>query len=169
MPRTTASVVALALSLASPALISVLILALALASAAMLPACAPAPPEIIAHVPPTRTPDATYTVRARVVQLPGARRDIIAYHEPIDNFKNQSGEVVGMNSMKMDFPIAKGLEDEARSLILGSKIEMTFSVWWGNTPLYITTDIKPLPADTEIREGRANPAAAREPAPAPAP
>lgn len=145
------------------------LLTLSLAALVTLPACTPAPPAIVAHVPPTRTPDATYTVRARVVELPGGPRDLIAYHEPIDNFKDQSGKVVGMNSMKMDFPIAKGLEDEARSLFVGKKIEMTFSVWWGNNPLYITTNIKPLPADTVIREGRANPGAAGESAPAPAP
>ena len=149
--------------LALPALLT-----LSLAVLVTLPACTPAPPEIVAHVLPTRMPDATYTVRARVVELPGGPRDLIAYHEPIDNFKDQSGKVVGMNSMKMDFPIAKGLEDEARSLFVGKKIEMTFSVWWGNNPLYITTDIKPLPADTVIREGRANPAAASDPEPAPA-
>jgi Cu/Ag efflux protein CusF len=126
--------------------------ALILALAAMLiPACG--------HKDDTpKTPDATYTVRGEVDSLPVAgdkTTEFRVHHEAIDNFKNEQGKVVGMNSMTMDFPPAKGVD--LSNLKKGDKVEMVFSVWWKATPPWMATKVTKLPDDTKLVFGKAHP------------
>ena len=84
-----------------------------------------------------RPPD-VYTVRGVVRQLPSAlANELHVRHEAIADFRDADGEVVGMESMTMPFPLADaaltaGVEP-------GDKVEMVFEVRWdGGHPLRIT-------------------------------
>lgn len=126
----------------------------------------PATPAI-GQTPPARTPDATYVVRGEITMLPVAgdnRAELKVHHEAIDNFKDSDGKVVGMNAMTMEFPPAKGVD--LSNLKKGDKVQLTFSVWWSDTPPWLAVKIVKLPAETKLVFGKANPAA---PAPPPAP
>lgn len=110
------------------------------------------------HSVPEKVPDGTYTTRGEVVSLPvkgDVRTSFKVRHEAIDGFRNRKGEVVGMNAMTMDFPPAKGVD--LSSLKVGDKVEITFSVWWGNTPPWLATKVSKLPADTELVYRKARP------------
>ncbi|HKH46290.1 MAG TPA: hypothetical protein VKM72_16640, partial [Thermoanaerobaculia bacterium] len=54
-----------------------------------------------------RTSGHTYTVRARVQQLPSQGSGLYLEHEAIDNYVARSGKVEGMDSMTMPFPVGK--------------------------------------------------------------
>ena len=97
-----------------------------------------------------RPPD-VYRVRGVVRQLPAADRaprELAVRHEAIPQFKSSDGEVVGMESMTMSFPLADpGLAD---GLAVGDKIEMEFEVRWeGGNPLSITA-VEKLPPETPL-------------------
>ncbi len=146
-PRSTDPVVAGAL----------LLLALALVSA-----CGSEPP----------APAESYRVRGLVRQLPArAGGEVQIRHEAIPDFKNADGEVVGMDSMTMPFPVADaGL---LAGIEAGDRIEMEFVVRWsGGHPLEIVA-MEKLPPETRLAfetapEAEAEPAEA-EPEPAPEP
>ncbi len=96
-------------------------------------------------------PPESYRVRAQVRQVPApdaARGEILVRHEAIPSFKNEGGEIVGMDSMSMPFPLADvGL---AAGLAAGDRIEMGFEVsWHGGNPLKVTA-IEKLPAGTRL-------------------
>ncbi|MEM9065474.1 MAG: copper-binding protein [Planctomycetota bacterium] len=80
-----------------------------------------------------------YTVRGVVTELPdgGPLAEFRVQHEPIANFRNSSGEVVGMNAMVMPFPIAEGVSLDA--LEVGTKVELDFEVTWGDIPYQVTS------------------------------
>lgn len=127
---------------------------------------------------PDMPPDQTYTVRGVVRSSPLASSKFAETrieHEAIDGFVNLNGQVVGMNSMIMDFPLDGSID--AGSIKPGDKVEVTFSVWWKGDPKWMATRIKPLDPATELTFGRADPsraasgaaaAPAAEPTPAPA-
>ncbi len=99
---------------------------------------------------PDRPPD-VYRVRGIVSQLPQATRgagELSVRHEALPDFKSSQGEVVGMESMTMPFPLADpALAD---SLAAGDKIEMEFEVRWDSgNPLSITA-IEKLPSETSL-------------------
>ena len=59
-------------------------------------------------------PEAVYTVRGRIESLPDPSKpasDFRVHHEAIDNFVGLSGKL-GMDSMPMSFPLAKGVSLE---------------------------------------------------------
>ena len=93
-----------------------------------------------------------------------ARGEILVRHEAIPGFKNEDGEVVGMDTMSMPFPLA----DQAlvAGLAPGDRIAMDFEVnWHGGNPLEVTA-IEKLPEDTRLDfETAAEPAAGEEPSP----
>ena len=66
-----------------------------------------------------------YVVRGEVISVPQADKpgtEFIVKHEPIDNFRNASGQIVGMSTMGMPFTPGKGvLLDGIKP---GDKIEM---------------------------------------------
>ncbi len=106
-----------------------------------------------------------YVVRARIERLPEPGRPggvMVAYHEPIDEFADVDGRVVGMNSMAMDFPLAPGVS--AEGLRVGDVVELRFRTWperIGSTRVlsWDVLQIRPLPAGTTVRSGRASPPA----------
>lgn len=67
----------------------------------------------------------TYHVKGVVKVLPGnrtARNEILVKHEPIPQYRDKAGNVVGMSAMTMPFYLAKGvgLQDVA----VGDYVEM---------------------------------------------
>lgn len=124
-----------------------------------LPGCGPSTPE--GPVTPARQPDGTYTTRGMVVQLPRGndpRTQFKVHHEAIDNFVNHTGKMVGMSAMTMEFPPARGVS--LTGLAVGDPVEITFSVWWNDTPPWLATKITKLPAGTEFNFGKADPSRA---------
>ncbi len=107
---------------------------------------------------PTPPPE-SYRVRGLVRQLPApnkANGDVLVKHEAIPSFKDADGEIVGMESMSMPFPLADvalitGVE-------VGDRIDMEFEVsWHGGNPLKVTA-IEKLPEGTRLAFEKAEPA-----------
>ena len=108
-------------------------------------------------------PAKRYAVRALLVSLPEQPSDEVTLrHEAIPDFTDQSGAVVGMDSMEMPFPSAKGAP--LAGLAAGDKVLATFSVDWSQGR-YAVESIKKLPHETqlELGRGRAMEAAEHEP------
>jgi len=100
---------------------------------------------------------ARYTVRGEVVQLPdpdNPAAQLQIRHEAIPDFRS-GGEVVGMESMTMPFPVAEGVSLEGLSP--GDKIEFTFETRYApDTQLvegFRIVRVTPLPAETELHFG----------------
>lgn len=117
--------------------------------------------------PPRGAPDATYTVRARVVMVPSKDHptaEFMLHHEAIPEFVNPNG-TKGMVSMTMPFPVAKGVSLD--SIAVGDAVEVTFNLW--TTPGsrgYEVSNIRELPKDTVLSfESQTQPAS--QPAPHP--
>jgi hypothetical protein len=96
-----------------------------------------------------------YTVRGIVSRLPDPdatdktrRENMLIRHAPIPDYKNASGEVVGMAAMTMPFPVADGVS--LAGLEKGDPVEFTFSMRWEPTGHYEIIEITELPAGTEI-------------------
>ncbi|MCP3964362.1 MAG: copper-binding protein [bacterium] len=119
-----------------------LFLVLAVAALASLAGCGGGEPE---------KPADRYKVRGVVSQLPvpeRSNRELFVHHEEVPGFKNIDGEVVGMDSMTMGFPLAD--TELPDGLAVGDKIEMEFEVRWsGGDPLAITA-LEKLPAETRL-------------------
>jgi Cu/Ag efflux protein CusF len=60
---------------------------------------------------------------------------------------------LGMDAMTMPFPLAKGVS--LVGFAAGDVVEVTFEVRWKSQPRFQTTKIVKLPADTEVRTGKA--------------
>jgi len=104
---------------------------------------------------------AHYEVRGQVTAVPTAGdplSNLVIRHEAIDDFATRDGEVVGMSSMSMPFPLADGVSLDG--IAPGDKVRFTLEVDWDGDPAYQITRIEPLPADTEIEYGKAHPPAA---------
>lgn len=113
--------------------------------------CGGAEPEPEAEAEP---PDQTYTLRGEVVGLPQEReepRQLRVHHEALPEFVGFEGEVVGMASMTMPFPLADPVDLEG--IEVGDKVEMTFEVRWEGSPPLRVVELRELPADTELRFG----------------
>lgn len=108
-------------------------------------------PEPATEDPPTDPPDQTYTVRGEVRGLPRKGddpRQIRIRHEPVPDFVGFEGDVVGMASMTMPFPLADSVDlDDVEE---GDKVEMTFEVRWEGSPPLQVVELHELPADTEL-------------------
>ncbi len=118
-------------------------------------------------------PAESYRVRGMVRQLPArAGGEVQIRHEAIPGFKNAEGEVVGMESMTMPFPVADAALLEG--IEAGDRIEMDFEVrWQGGHPLRVIA-IDKLPPDVRLEFEAAEPEAsppseeeATEPEPSP--
>lgn len=128
--------------------LSILLAGLLVAATALLPTgCGGAKPEepkpnIIA-----------YTVRGTIMQLPQADRpaaEFVVRHEPVPSYM-LGGQVVGMKSMQMPFPLEEGLS--LRGLDVWQPIELTFEVEYDEkgSPVNIqAVSVKPLPSDTVL-------------------
>jgi hypothetical protein len=90
----------------------------------------------------------TYTVRARVAQLPYQGSGLYLEHEAIDDFRGRSGKVEGMHAMTMPFPLAEGLSLEG--IKPDDIVEIQLHVdWEADLPVQITA-IRELPPDTRL-------------------
>ncbi len=99
----------------------------------------------------------TYTVRGEIVELPDPEdptSGFFVYHEAIDEFRGIDGEVVGMSSMTMPFPVADGVDLEG--LGRGDIVEFDLQVDWEGDPATLVTRVEELPQDTilEFRGAR---------------
>jgi hypothetical protein len=103
---------------------------------------------------PPEPPAATHTVQG-VVKLfpaatkPGNGKTIVVLHQAIPKFKDQEGKEVGMMPMPMPFTISQGVD--VNGIALGSKVEMTFGVFWKEPNPTRILAIKKLPDDTKIK------------------
>jgi hypothetical protein len=101
---------------------------------------------------PARPPD-LYTLRGEIVRLPapGAeRRELSIRHEPIPEFKDEAGAVVGMNAMVMPFRVPP--EVPLDGLETGDKIRFRFAMDWARNTLQIAS-IEELPRETTLDYG----------------
>ena len=98
--------------------------------------------------------DQTYTVRGEVVALPGANDpapELRIRHETIPDFETYEGEVVGMASMTMPFPLApEVLSGGLAGLEPGDPVEFVLAVSWEDTPPYRITRVEELPPETTL-------------------
>lgn len=95
-------------------------------------------------------PDAIYTVRGRIEQLPeagAARPTIQIFHEPIPSFVRPDGKL-GMNAMSMPFPVAEGVSLEG--FAVGDVVEFTWEHRKSGSPRYQMTAITRLPPETPL-------------------
>lgn len=92
-----------------------------------------------------------YTVRGVVEKLPqaeGPDRDLYIHHAPIPNFRDEHGQVVGMTSMTMPFPVADGVS--LAGIAPGDPVEFTFAITWKAPAGYRVMRIHKLPAGTVV-------------------
>jgi hypothetical protein len=102
-------------------------------------------------------------VRAQVVTLPADNGgEIRLAHEAIHDFVSAAGEVVGMDSMTMSFPLAAGVD--ASGLAVGDAVEIELRVDWSADAPAVVARLAPLPEGTELLFGVATP-----PTPVPTP
>jgi Cu/Ag efflux protein CusF len=99
-----------------------------------------------------------YETRGVVVRVPDPAdplSNLAIRHEAIDDFRSIDGEVVGMGSMSMPFPLADGVELGA--IAPGDKVAFTLEVEWEGEPPYRVSRIEKLPAETELDFREASP------------
>lgn len=100
-------------------------------------------------------PPSTYEVRGLVRHLPGEdepHRDVLLHHEAIPDFKDDRGEVVGMDSMAMPFhPADPSLLD---GLEVGDKVKFAFEISWDGSASVRLVRIEKLPSETELDFGK---------------
>ena len=105
-----------------------------------------------ASAEPATEPDGTYTVRAEVVGVPDPERkddrQLRIHHEAVPDFVGFEGEVVGMASMTMPFPVAGDVDLEG--VEEGDPVEVTFEVRWEGSPPLRIVELRELPAGTEL-------------------
>lgn len=100
----------------------------------------------------------TYQVRGQITGLPDdadPQANLTIRHEAIDDFVSMNGEVVGMSSMSMPFPVADDVDLDAREV--GDKVRFTLTVDWDGDPAYQVTSMEALPEDTELEYRKARP------------
>lgn len=99
----------------------------------------------------------TYTVRARVAQLPTQENGgLMLEHEPIDNYVARSGRVEGMDSMTMPFPVAKDVSLEG--IQPNDIVEVQLHIDWDAEDRQVEIlSVRELPPDTKLHFGEARP------------
>jgi Cu/Ag efflux protein CusF len=89
----------------------------------------------------------TYTVKARVAQLPSQGSGIYLEHEAIDNYVARSGKVEGMDPMTMPFPVAKDVSLEG--IQPDDIVEAQLHIDWDQSLVEIT-GLRELPKGTKL-------------------
>jgi Cu/Ag efflux protein CusF len=98
---------------------------------------------------PAAGPDAVYAVRGEIARLPAeGTREIWIRHEPIPDFKNAAGEVVGMDSMTMPFTLAAG--ERLEGLAVGARVAFRLEMRWGGGAPATVAGLEPLPPGTRL-------------------
>ena len=93
----------------------------------------------------------TYSTRGIVRRMPSggpAGQELYIHHEAIAAFKDSRGEVVGMESMAMPFPVAEPAL--LNGLQAGDRVEFDFEVSWEGSPPLRIIRLTELPADTRL-------------------
>ena len=72
-------------------------------------------------------------------------------HEAMPGFVGIDGEVVGMESMTMPFPVGEGVELDG--VEVGDKVGFTLEVEWEGDPPYRITRVEELGAETVLDLG----------------
>ena len=88
-----------------------------------------------------------YVIRGEVISVPQAGKpgtQFIVKHEPIDNYRDASGRIVGMDTMGMPFTPGKGVSLEGISP--GDKIEMRWIIQWKPEAKEYVESLRKLPA-----------------------
>jgi Cu/Ag efflux protein CusF len=99
-----------------------------------------------------------YVIRGEVISVPQAGKpgtEFIVKHEPVDNFRNANGQIVGMSTMSMPFTPGKGLLLEG--IKPGDKIEMRWILQWKPEAKEYVESVRKLPAETQLRFGEVHP------------
>ena len=97
--------------------------------------------------------DQTYTVRGKIVQLPGSNAGSAEIqHESIPSFVNASNERVGMAAMTMPFHLAP--EIRLDSFSVGDLVAFTFEVHWNSEPQLRIREMSHLAEGTLLQLGR---------------
>ena len=96
----------------------------------------------------------SYSVRGVVIRLApedNGKGRIVILHEAIKDFKNQEGEVVGMDPMAMSF----GLKEKGMlsSVEMGDKVSINFSMRWKKEPRMMITAMQRLDQKVELNLG----------------
>jgi Cu/Ag efflux protein CusF len=95
-----------------------------------------------------------YTIRAEVVRLPERPGgDVVLRHEAVDDFTDMDGAVVGMDSMTMPFPVARGAWPEG--VKVGDKLEALLVVDWGKG-FQVLERVSKLPTGTQLHFRKAH-------------
>jgi hypothetical protein len=102
-----------------------------------------------------RTTGHTYTVRARVQQLPAQGGGLYLTHEAIDDWVGRSGKVEGMSTMTMPFPLAEGVSLEG--IEPDDVVEVQLHVDWEADLAVQITALRELPPDTQLDFREAKP------------
>ena len=100
----------------------------------------------------------TYVVRGEVISVPQAGKpgtEFIVKHEPVDNFRNASGQIVGMSTMGM--PFTPGKDVLLDGIKPGDKIEMRWVLQWKPEAKEYVESVRKLPMETQLRFGDAHP------------
>jgi hypothetical protein len=119
-------------------LVSVFIAGLVFAAALGISSCAPKPADF-------------YSVRGMVVSVeqdPNGPSRVTILHEAIPDFKNQAGQVVGMEPMAMTFAADAAMPSE--NLQPRAKIQFVFEVHWDAAERLVLKEIQPLDSETEL-------------------
>ncbi len=99
-----------------------------------------------------------YPVRGLLRSLPepeSERPEILVRHEAIDDFVGINGEVVGMDSMSMPFPLAPGLD--LSGVAPGDKVLLRLEVDWAADEPARVTAIEKLDPESELEFRAARP------------
>ena len=99
-----------------------------------------------------------YVIRGEVISVPQAGKpgtQFIVKHEPIDNFRDASGQIVGMNTMGM--PFTPGKDVSLEGIGPGDKVEMRWIIQWKPEAKEYVDSVQKLPTETQLRFGKANP------------
>ena len=96
-----------------------------------------------------------YVTRGVITALPATGdpfSQLIIQHEAIPEFVGQNGEVVGMETMKMPFPVDEAVD--LSSYAIGDPVAFTFVVTWdGVDSGWVLTEIEKLPDGTALNLG----------------
>jgi hypothetical protein len=82
-------------------------------------------------------------------KTPRAGAEVNIFHEDMPDFRSQIGEVVGMESMSMPFPVAG--PEMLEGLAVGDRVEFRFEVRWeGRGSPLLLTHVEKLPPGTRL-------------------
>lgn len=96
------------------------------------------------------TPPDVYSTRGVVRALPHPEKpgsELQIRHEELADFKSIDGEVVGMKSMTMPFPIDPSM---LQGVEVGDRVSFDFEVRWTGSPPMRVTRLEVLPPETRL-------------------